>query len=249
MRRVVRTVAVVGASAFAALGCVKAVPESVFIAGEEAVPLCRRGTLDRCVRTAWLLDVTGTFGEASPARALYERACGLGHERACARLAVMAEAGREGEPRPQAARALYQAQCERGNTSGCEHVKRLDALQALRSAASCDAAATPVSSGPEGLPREVIARVIGEHMTTVEYCLNRRFLLRPDLSGRLALRMVVGPDGALQSAEAAEDTVGDEELRRCMLGQARTWRFPCPPGGGTVVVNYPFLFNNPGASR
>lgn len=94
----------------------------------------------------------------------------------------------------------------------------------------------------DALPREAIQGVMRRANPRVRACYERRLRLRPDLSGTVRVRFVVGRGGVVQSVDASEDTTGDAELGVCVVDVVRTLRFPEPRGGGVVSVTYPFAF-------
>lgn len=93
-----------------------------------------------------------------------------------------------------------------------------------------------------GLDREEIARVVRRHRDAVRHCYERELQSRPDLEGKVVMRFVVGGNGAVLAAKAAESTLADPTVEACIARQIQTWQFPAVQGGGVVVVRYPFLF-------
>jgi len=92
-----------------------------------------------------------------------------------------------------------------------------------------------------GLSREEIVR--GIDMPAIQRCydvvLAQRFV-----EGRLTLFFRIGGDGKVIDARIDGDTLGDEGLKGCILGEARAWTFDEPKGGGIVNVTYPFVFSS-----
>ena len=64
----------------------------------------------------------------------------------------------------------------------------------------------------------------------------------PRLAGKLVIRLVIGANGRVTEASVVEDTIGDADLARAIVGVVRRFRFPRPSGGTTVEVRYPFVF-------
>jgi hypothetical protein len=95
-----------------------------------------------------------------------------------------------------------------------------------------------------GLGREDIARVVRQHRNAVRYCYEKELQTRPDLEGKIVMRFVVGGNGAVLAAKAAESTLADPSVEQCLARQIQTWQFPAVQGGGVVVVRYPFLFRS-----
>lgn len=98
---------------------------------------------------------------------------------------------------------------------------------------------TATASG--ALSPEVIRRHIRQHTNAVRHCYEAELARRPDLSGRVAIRFVIGQDGTVVSAAVAESSVESPSVGQCVAGAIRRIGFP-PPGVGVVVVTYPFTF-------
>lgn len=113
-------------------------------------------------------------------------------------------------------------------------------------AANTNTAMGQVASGDTqvrgGLPREVIRRVIRQHINEARYCYESVLVNQPDLTGRVTVRFVISPTGAVQTAQTQSETIQDPSVGRCLVNAVRRWRFPQPNGGGIVIVTYPFVF-------
>lgn len=92
------------------------------------------------------------------------------------------------------------------------------------------------------LAREVIQRVIRRNLNQARYCYERALASQPDLAGRVSVRFIISPTGAVQTAQVQSDTMQDRSVGRCLVNALRRWRFPEPQGGGIVIVTYPFVF-------
>lgn len=92
------------------------------------------------------------------------------------------------------------------------------------------------------LSRQVIGRVIGTRSARIRALYERRLRTQAELSGRLVVRLVIAADGRVQAATVASSTLGSPELEQQILAVLRTLTFPAVEGGGTLVVNYPFVF-------
>ncbi|MBK8014211.1 MAG: TonB family protein [Deltaproteobacteria bacterium] len=105
-------------------------------------------------------------------------------------------------------------------------------------------AGSPLVMG--SLDKEIIRRVIKQHIAQIRYCYEKELVRAPGLFGKVATKFVISADGAVQSADVTESTLGNAEVERCVVSKIRTWRFPKPKGGGIVVVKYPFIFKTTG---
>lgn len=96
------------------------------------------------------------------------------------------------------------------------------------------------------LSKEVIRRVIRRHINEVRFCYEQELNSRPDLEGRVTVRFIISPTGAVQTAMVQNTTLRNARVERCISGAVRRWTFPAPDGGGIVIVNYPFMLNTTG---
>jgi len=72
-------------------------------------------------------------------------------------------------------------------------------------------------------------------------CYEKVLLRDPTLSGRMKVRMRVGPGGQICSASIASDGIGDAGLSNCILGIFRSSTFPSPRDG-CIDVEVPLSF-------
>lgn len=85
----------------------------------------------------------------------------------------------------------------------------------------------------------IIRRVVRSHNDAIRACYD----LAPDsmLAGRIAISFTIGPTGAVTEAKAdAPESYPYPEVPKCIADELRTWTFPAPRGGGSVIVSYPF---------
>lgn len=96
------------------------------------------------------------------------------------------------------------------------------------------------------LSKEVIRRIIGRHINEVKFCYEQELNQRPDLQGRVSVKFIISPTGAVQTAAKADSTMGNPKVDECIVQAVRRWVFPSPEGGGIVVVTYPFVLEQAG---
>jgi TonB family protein len=96
------------------------------------------------------------------------------------------------------------------------------------------------------LAKEVIRRVIGRHISEVRFCYQAQLNAHPDLQGRVTVKFVIAPTGAVQAAASEKSDLGNAKVEQCIAQAVRRWSFPAPEGGGIVVVSYPFLLSQVG---
>lgn len=96
------------------------------------------------------------------------------------------------------------------------------------------------------LSKEVIRRVIQRHINEVRFCYEQELNSRPDLSGRVQIKFIISPSGAVQAANTESSTLGSPKAETCIATAVRRWTFPAPDGGGIVIVSYPFVLEAAG---
>lgn len=96
------------------------------------------------------------------------------------------------------------------------------------------------------LDREIIQRVIREHRREIRACYEGELQRNTSLEGRVVVAFVISPDGAVAGSRITESSLNNSAVENCVATRVRQWRFPEPRGGGTVNVNYPFVFSPSG---
>jgi hypothetical protein len=96
------------------------------------------------------------------------------------------------------------------------------------------------------LSKEVIRRIIGRHINEVRFCYEQELNSRPDLQGRISIKFIISPTGAVQTAAVDNSDMGNPKVEQCIAASVRRWTFPAPEGGGIVVVSYPFVLAQTG---
>jgi hypothetical protein len=92
--------------------------------------------------------------------------------------------------------------------------------------------------------KELIRRIVRQHVNEVRYCYERALQRQPALQGRVGIRFRIAPDGRVQQSEAASSTVADPAVGRCIADAVRRFTFPAT-GRGITEVNYPFELQLP----
>jgi Ca-activated chloride channel family protein len=97
------------------------------------------------------------------------------------------------------------------------------------------------------LDRVIIQRIVRAHLSEVRHCYNKGLAIDASLAGRVLVEFTIGALGevvvsTVASNELPEGKVG-ESVGRCIATAVTRWTFPKTPGGGLVLVRYPFLLS------
>ena len=84
-------------------------------------------------------------------------------------------------------------------------------------------------------------------MNEVRFCYEQALAREPDLAGRTIVKFGIAPTGTVQYAAVADSNLG-ASVDQCVAQAVRRWQFPREPGGGLVMVGYPFVFQKSGQS-
>ncbi len=96
----------------------------------------------------------------------------------------------------------------------------------------------PVVRG--GLDREIVRRVVRQHLNEVRYCYEEALPRQPTLAGRVVAQFTIAPTGRVLVSALQTSSLGSPAVEACIVAATRRWQFPQPAGGGLVVVSYPF---------
>jgi TonB family protein len=97
-----------------------------------------------------------------------------------------------------------------------------------------------------GLDRDQIAEVIARHTGEITYCYEQGLQVSPSISGRVAVRFLIGPQGRVTVANVAHSSVRSSQVEGCIVRKLQAWNFPRPQGGVSVRVTYPFILRRVG---
>jgi hypothetical protein len=106
---------------------------------------------------------------------------------------------------------------------------------------------TPTGAPRRGkLPKAVIDEKLASVGPAVQACYEQGLKTKPELRGIVNINFVVGEDGKVAHADAAEgdDALPDTATVGCILGTLKKLEFP-PPSGGRVFLNYPLKLEPP----
>jgi hypothetical protein len=91
------------------------------------------------------------------------------------------------------------------------------------------------------LPPEVIQRIVRQNFGRFRLCFENGLRNNPNLQGRVAVRFVIGHDGAVSQVQNGGSDLPDSSVVSCTVRAFYGLSFP-QPEGGIVTVTYPIMF-------
>jgi hypothetical protein len=95
------------------------------------------------------------------------------------------------------------------------------------------------------LDKEIIRRIVHQHMNEVKFCYDQELARRPTLAGRISVQFAISPVGQVITSVMQSTSMDDARVENCVVNAVRRWEFPKPTGGGIAIVLYPFSFTSP----
>jgi pSer/pThr/pTyr-binding forkhead associated (FHA) protein len=92
------------------------------------------------------------------------------------------------------------------------------------------------------LPPEVIQRIVRQNYGRFRLCYENGLRNNPNLQGRVAVRFVIGRDGAVSNVSNGGSDLPDASVVQCVIRAYYGLSFP-QPEGGIVTVVYPIMFS------
>lgn len=99
------------------------------------------------------------------------------------------------------------------------------------------------------LDKEIIRRIIRQHINEVKYCYMKELQAKPDLYGRVVIQFTIAATGQVVASVVQQSTMNNAQVDSCIAGAVRRWLFPKPKGGGIVIVSYPFVLRAAGGGE
>jgi hypothetical protein len=93
-----------------------------------------------------------------------------------------------------------------------------------------------------GMSREMVKRVIDEHLTEITYCYESALISNPTIMGRIAFEWKILMSGEVGEVRILASSVNSHEVHDCIKSAIKSWQFP-KPVGTEVIVSYPFVFD------
>ncbi len=93
-----------------------------------------------------------------------------------------------------------------------------------------------------GMSREMVKRVIDQHLEEITYCYETALMSNPNILGRIVFEWKIKMDGSVGEIRIVNSSVNSHEIHQCIKSAIKSWQFP-KPTGAEVVVSYPFVFD------
>ncbi|MFK8002156.1 MAG: AgmX/PglI C-terminal domain-containing protein [Polyangiales bacterium] len=87
-----------------------------------------------------------------------------------------------------------------------------------------------------------VASTVRRRMSAIRACYERELNTHPDLAGKVVIEFTVQESGSVTGAHAIENLTGSTRLASCLSRVARGIRLSPGPQGGSVTIQYPFVF-------
>ncbi len=107
-------------------------------------------------------------------------------------------------------------------------------------------AAAASRTGDGGLAKVAVERALDKGGRGPRGCYDQRLVVRPDLSGQVAVQVEVDGQGGVKNASVVSSTLGDADVSQCVLTEVRGLPFPATGAAQPVTVVHTFVFAMPG---
>jgi hypothetical protein len=92
------------------------------------------------------------------------------------------------------------------------------------------------------LPPEVVQRIVRQNYGRFRMCYENGLHGNPNLTGRVAVRFVIGREGSVSNAANGGSDLPDSGVVSCVVQAFYGLSFPAPDNG-IVSVTYPIMFS------
>ncbi len=93
-----------------------------------------------------------------------------------------------------------------------------------------------------GMSREMVKRVIDQHLQEITFCYETALMSNPSILGRIVFEWKILMDGSVGEIRIVASSINSHEIHGCIKSAIGSWRFP-QPVGTEVIVSYPFVFD------
>jgi outer membrane biosynthesis protein TonB len=93
-----------------------------------------------------------------------------------------------------------------------------------------------------GMSREMVKRIIDQHLEEITHCYETALMANPSIMGRIVFEWKIRMDGSVGQVRIVASSVNSHDVHNCIKAAIKSWQFP-KPVGTEVVVSYPFVFD------
>jgi TonB family protein len=96
------------------------------------------------------------------------------------------------------------------------------------------------------LDKEIVRRIIRQHLNEVKYCYELQLPRHPDLAGRITVQFSIAAEGKVTASLVQASSLNNAAVESCIVQATRRWEFP-RRNAGLTIVSYPFVLVPAGA--
>jgi TonB family protein len=96
------------------------------------------------------------------------------------------------------------------------------------------------------LDKEIVRRIIRQHLNEVKYCYELQLPRHPDLAGRITVQFTIAAEGKVTASLVQTSSLNNAAVESCIVQATRRWEFP-RRNAGLTIVSYPFVLVPAGA--
>ena len=93
-----------------------------------------------------------------------------------------------------------------------------------------------------GMSREMVKKVIDQHLDEITYCYETALMSNPSILGRVVFEWKILKSGRVGQVRIVSSSVNSNQIHSCIKTAIQSWQFP-KPVGTEVIVSYPFVFD------
>ena len=93
-----------------------------------------------------------------------------------------------------------------------------------------------------GMNREIVKRVIDQHLDEISYCYETALISNPSIIGKIVFEWKILLSGKVGEIRIKSSSINSSEIHSCIKSSIKSWQFP-EPKGSEVIVSYPFIFD------
>ncbi|MGH7455435.1 MAG: TonB family protein, partial [bacterium] len=71
--------------------------------------------------------------------------------------------------------------------------------------------------------REAVAAVVAKHTSAIQFCYQRELKRSPNLKGKVVVRFVITPQGAIESVTILSSTLSNGTVESCIAERIKRW--------------------------